>query len=167
MLAGAYSGGGGVVVLSGPLGAGKTVFAKGLAHGLGIASERVTSPTFAIACEYPVAAPAGGAGVGRFVHVDGYRLASARELEDAGLLDWLAPDTLVAIEWGERFAPALPADRLEIVLSRAPEASRPTDDSLREIRAVATGAASESVRTQWRRCLQGAPEFEPFDAPDS
>lgn len=161
------------MVLTGPLGVGKTCFAKGLAAGLGIAPERVTSPTFAIACEYASAHP--GAAIRRFAHVDGYRLADGRELEDAGLLDWLVPGTLLAVEWGERFRTALSADRLEIVLSRGPEAAGPVqtgavqtgeptgDVGAREIRARATGANAQRALREWRRRLEDDPELDPLD----
>ena len=139
-----------LVVLSGPLGAGKTVFAKGLAAGLGIPPEQVTSPTFAICNEH--AAPDGR----RLAHADGYRLSDARELEDAGLLDWLVAGTLVALEWGERFAAALPADRLEVQLSRQEGADRVTE---RRINAVASGSASRAVLREWESQLAGDPEL--------
>jgi len=133
-----------LVVLTGPLGVGKTVFAKGLALGFGIPADEVTSPTFAICSEYTTAD-------GRVLaHADGYRLADARELEDAGFLDWLAPGTLVALEWGERFRDALPADRLEILISREEDADRPTH---RRLKAVASGPVSSAVLREWERLL--------------
>lgn len=140
-----------LVVLSGPLGAGKTVFAKGLAAGLGIPAEQVTSPTFAICNEY--VAPDGR----RFAHADGYRLSDVRELEDAGFLDWLMVGTLVALEWGERFPAALPADRLEVALSRVEGADRATQ---RSVKAVAFGTTSRAVLREWVSQLSGDPEWE-------
>lgn len=132
------------MVLSGPLGAGKTLFAKGLAQGLGVAPQAVTSPTFAICSEYDL--PDGR----RMAHLDGYRLEGAAELEDAGFLDLLVAGTIVLIEWGERFRAALPTDRLEIEISR-PERI-PTQ---RRLDAVAWGPASTRALAQWQAALAG------------
>jgi tRNA threonylcarbamoyladenosine biosynthesis protein TsaE len=98
-----------VVALVGPLGAGKTVFVQGLARGLGIDPARVTSPTFVIAAHHEDPAR-----VHRLVHADLYRVESESELEAAGWLDWLAPGTVVAVEWGDRFPGARPADSIEV-----------------------------------------------------
>lgn len=99
-----------VIGLTGPLGAGKTEWVKGLAAGLGIEPDGVASPTFVIASEY--------AGRRPLVHADFYRLESEGELEAAGFLDWLAPGQIVAIEWADRFPRALPADHIEVRLVR-------------------------------------------------
>ncbi len=127
-----------LVALSGPLGAGKTLFAKGLAQGLGVAPEEVTSPTFAICSEYEIADGR------RIAHLDGYRLGSTAELECAGFLDLLVAGTIVLIEWGESFREALPADRLEIKISRPDEP--PTH---RRLDAVACGPAAARALAQW------------------
>jgi tRNA threonylcarbamoyladenosine biosynthesis protein TsaE len=129
---------GGVVALVGPLGAGKTVFAKGLAEGLGLDPSRVSSPSFVIASEYPLP----GAGpLRRWVHVDLFRVRSADELEVAGLADWLEPGSLVAVEWGDRFPEALPADRLEVRIGGG--------DAERELEVRALGPEAERVRARW------------------
>lgn len=130
--------GGLVVALVGPLGSGKTVFAKGLAEGLGIDPRRVASPTFVIASEYPVE----GEGLSRFVHADLYRLERAEELEAAGLLDWLDPHTLLAVEWADRFPEALPDDRLEVRFGGGPGA--------RVLEVEARGPAAAAVLERWR-----------------
>ncbi len=132
------------MVLSGPLGAGKTLFAKGLAQGLGVAPEAVTSPTFAICSEYDLADGR------RLAHLDGYRLESTAELESAGFLDLLVAGTIVMIEWGERFRDALPADRLEIEISRPGKI--PTQ---RRLDAVACGPTATRVLAQWGAKLVG------------
>ncbi|MGH3934991.1 MAG: tRNA (adenosine(37)-N6)-threonylcarbamoyltransferase complex ATPase subunit type 1 TsaE [Pseudonocardiaceae bacterium] len=104
---------GDVVVLSGPLGAGKTVLARGIGAGLGVRGP-VTSPTFVIAREH--AALPGGRGV-PLVHVDAYRLGGMAELDDLDLdTDLLA--AAVVVEWGEGIAERLADEHLLIRLSR-------------------------------------------------
>ena len=110
---------GDVVVLSGPLGAGKTVLARGIGAGLGVRGP-VTSPTFVIAREHP--ALPGGRGV-PLVHVDAYRLGGIAELDDLDLdTDLLA--AAVVVEWGEAMAERLADEHLLIRLQR-----RPHDDN--------------------------------------
>jgi len=83
-----------IVLLYGDLGAGKTVFVRGLAEGLGLDPDAVSSPTFTIVQEYRGAALT-------LQHVDLYRL-SPREVEDLALEDLLSASTVMAIEWAER-----------------------------------------------------------------
>ena len=99
---------GAVVLLEGPLGAGKTAFARGLAEGLGCEPDAVASPTFTIVHEYPGRVP--------MQHVDLYRLNDA-EVDDLGLDDLLEGHVL-AVEWPDRWRQA-PADA--ILVSIAPE----------------------------------------------
>jgi tRNA threonylcarbamoyladenosine biosynthesis protein TsaE len=104
---------GDVVILSGPLGAGKTVLAKGVAVGLGVTGP-VTSPTFVIAREHPPAP--GGRGI-PLVHVDAYRLGGRAELDDLDL-DTELTTAAVVVEWGEGVAEPLARRRLLVRLRR-------------------------------------------------
>lgn len=147
--------GGGVVGLVGPLGAGKTVFAKGLAEGLGIDPALLASPTFVIAGELPVppqAPDAPHALVDRLVHADFYRVAAPLELAMAGLADWLAPGTLLLAEWADRFPGELPDDRIEVQLEPS-ESGRPEERAVSALALGGPGSASERVLGRWReRC---------------
>jgi tRNA threonylcarbamoyladenosine biosynthesis protein TsaE len=105
---------GDVVILSGPLGAGKTVLARGVAVGLGVTGP-VTSPTFVIAREHPPAP--GGRGI-PLVHVDAYRLGGRAELDDLDL-DTELTTAAVVVEWGEGVAEPLSRRRLLVRLRRA------------------------------------------------
>jgi tRNA threonylcarbamoyladenosine biosynthesis protein TsaE len=98
---------GDVVVLAGPLGAGKTAFTKGIAVALGIV-EPVVSPTFTIVREYAAALP--------LVHVDVYRLDHHQELHDLGFDDLVGGDGVTVVEWGDRVRALLPVDRLDVTL---------------------------------------------------
>ena len=104
---------GDVVVLSGPLGAGKTVLARGIGAGLGVRGP-VTSPTFVIAREHPTLP--GGRGV-PLVHVDAYRLGGVAELDDLDL-DTSLDDAVTVVEWGEGIAERLADEHLLIRLQR-------------------------------------------------
>ncbi len=104
---------GDVVLLSGPLGAGKTVLARGIARGLGVTGQ-VASPTFVIAREHPPAP--GGRGIA-LVHVDAYRLGGRAELDDLDL-DTELESAAVVVEWGEGLAEPLAARRLLVRLRR-------------------------------------------------
>jgi tRNA threonylcarbamoyladenosine biosynthesis protein TsaE len=91
-----------LLVLSGPLGAGKTTFVAALAAALGSEAD-VTSPTYTLVHEYPTVR-------GPVVHVDAYRLAPHVDLEVALDLDaYLARARAVVVEWGERLLPAFPS----------------------------------------------------------
>lgn len=105
-----------VVLLIGNLGAGKTVLAKGILSGLGVADpEEVTSPTFTLIHEY---------GDGRAFHLDLYRLDTAAQVEGLGFQELLDREAVVLIEWGERFPQLLPPDRIEIRIEPDPDESR-------------------------------------------
>jgi tRNA threonylcarbamoyladenosine biosynthesis protein TsaE len=82
------------ILLTGPLGAGKTAFVRGLAEGLGIDPRLVHSPTFTLISEYR--------GRRTLAHVDLYRIEQSREIDELGLDDLRERNLIVAVEWGER-----------------------------------------------------------------
>ena len=123
--------GGDIILLSGPLGAGKTTFAQGFGAGLNI-SEPIVSPTFTIARELEGQFPNGNSA--HLIHVDAYRLGGNAyapgqnaierlldELESLGLDEELedpSDNTIILMEWGEQMAAALAPERLEIHIDR-------------------------------------------------
>ncbi len=106
---------GDLVVLSGPLGAGKTALTQGIGEGLGV-NGRVTSPTFVIARVHRGPLP--------LVHVDAYRLRDGRLHLDDLELDEELDRAVVVVEWGEGVVEALSDSHLEIVLERHDDDSR-------------------------------------------
>ncbi|QRV01802.1 tRNA (adenosine(37)-N6)-threonylcarbamoyltransferase complex ATPase subunit type 1 TsaE [Arcanobacterium phocisimile] len=134
---------GDLVMLTGPLGAGKTTMTQGIARGLGITSA-VSSPTFAIAQIYHGSAL-------DLVHVDAYRLTSIEEL-DALDLDSSLEESLTVVEWGSGKVEVLSEDRLELVIER-PQGSdaglEPEDlfaDAPRTIKVHAHGKRGEELQ---------------------
>jgi tRNA threonylcarbamoyladenosine biosynthesis protein TsaE len=120
---GAAAAAGDVIALSGPLGAGKTELARGIARGLGVVGP-VSSPTFVLIAEHEGRLP--------LFHIDCYRLAGAEDALAAGLLDERRADGVTVVEWAECLETALPAGRLEIRLDGSGDdprslACRPTD----------------------------------------
>lgn len=101
---------GDIYILEGELGAGKTIFTKGLAAGLGIAEE-VNSPTFTIVQIYED---------GRLplYHFDAYRIADAEEMEEVGYEDYFYGGGVSVVEWGSRIAALLPGRRIDVRIEK-------------------------------------------------
>jgi len=128
---------GDLVILAGPLGAGKTTLVQGIGAGLGVRGP-VTSPTFVIARVHPPLAGDGPA----LVHADAYRLGSFGEVDDLDL-DTDAGSAVTVVEWGTGLAEPLAQDRLEISI----EPDR--DGDARTVRINGQGA-------RWHGVLTGA-----------
>ena len=110
--------GGEILELCGPLGAGKTCFAKGLALGLGVPeSEPIVSPTFVLLRRYE--------GRMSFIHVDVYRMGSSEELLDLGLEELRSETSaVIAVEWADRFPGALGSDTFHVETAYADAESK-------------------------------------------
>jgi tRNA threonylcarbamoyladenosine biosynthesis protein TsaE len=107
-----------VVLLRGDLGAGKTTLVKGIAEAFSAASqEDVTSPTFTLIHEYrgPKAS---------LFHIDLYRIDTQRELDTLALDDLMSEDSILLIEWGEKFARFVRERDVEVELERVSEYER-------------------------------------------
>ncbi|MBE9375034.1 tRNA (adenosine(37)-N6)-threonylcarbamoyltransferase complex ATPase subunit type 1 TsaE [Saccharopolyspora sp. HNM0983] len=126
---------GDLVLLDGPLGAGKTVLTRGIAAGMGV-SGRITSPTFVLA---RVHRPASGTGPA-LVHVDAYRLGGLDEIDDLDL-DTDLTEAAVVVEWGAGLVERLADSFLLLGLSRG-------SDDVREVRLQPHGTA-------WQQRVQG------------
>lgn len=123
--------GGDLLVLTGPLGAGKTALVQGIGAGLGVRGA-ITSPTFVIARVHRGPLP--------LLHVDAYRLHSLEEVDDLDL-DVDTADAVTAVEWGSGLVEQLADARLEIAVERAAD----TDE--RTVRLIAHGGDwSERLR---------------------
>ena len=127
---GALATAGNVVLLSGELGAGKTVFAQGVAKGLGVPGI-VNSPTFVLVNEY-------GAGRVPLAHADLYRLAGGDEIEELAL-DEIATESVLLVEWPELAGANLPTDHLRVEIASGVGA----DD--RQLCLESTGPRSEDL----------------------
>ncbi len=125
--------------LNGDLGAGKTLFIKGVGSGLGISAAEITSPTFTIINEYGGEHP--------LYHFDLYRLEKDLDLEQVGYLDYFYGDGITAVEWGNLFAHHLPEDRIDINLAV-------WGGEERKITLRATGGRSRDVLTRLGRVIK-------------
>ncbi|MGN0824431.1 MAG: tRNA (adenosine(37)-N6)-threonylcarbamoyltransferase complex ATPase subunit type 1 TsaE [Candidatus Coproplasma sp.] len=99
--------GGDVVLLNGEMGAGKTVFVKGIAQGLGIDDE-ILSPTYAYMNDY----------YGKLYHYDCYRLSCGEQAERLGLTDYFYADGICVIEWAENIADVLPKNCKKVTIQK-------------------------------------------------
>lgn len=106
---------GDIVALTGELGAGKTVFVRGVAAALGIPGP-VTSPTFTLIHEYPGAVPV--------YHMDLYRLNSPREILDIGVEDYFYGSGICLVEWAEKLGDLLPSGAIRVTIRHHGEHSR-------------------------------------------
>lgn len=121
---------GDVVVLSGPLGAGKTTFARGLGEALGVRGP-VSSPTFVVARTHP------SLGDGpALIHVDAYRLSDALELDD---LDLDLDAAVTVIEWGREVVGAIADAWLDVELARPRAGEAAGDEQPRRVRVETVG----------------------------
>lgn len=133
---------GDVLCLDGELGAGKTVLARGISRGWGTVL-RVTSPSFTLVNEYPRPRD------GRILyHFDCYRLSGPAEAMVAGIHDLLDRPGVFMIEWPERIASLLPADRLWIGLSYI-------NETRRALRIEAEGERSIAILKSFRQSAFG------------
>src|ERR1041384_7745756 len=109
--------GGDLLLLEGPLGAGKTFFARSLLRALGLGDDaRVTSPTFTLVNEYDTTP--------RLLHADLYRLSEdAGAVRDLGLLEQRDDGALLVVEWGVAFERLLGGDALVLTLGRQPRSA--------------------------------------------
>lgn len=110
--------GGDVVALYGDLGAGKTVFVKGIAQGLGII-KRILSPTFVFMRSYPV--PKSHL---QFIHLDLYRGNTTQDYETLGLSELFSKDNIIVLEWADRIKTSLPKKRTDVFFESLDEKTR-------------------------------------------
>jgi tRNA threonylcarbamoyladenosine biosynthesis protein TsaE len=136
---------GDTICLYGDLGAGKTSFSYGIALGLEVKEQYITSPTFTFVNEYEGRVP--------FYHIDLYRLTEPDELHNLGFEEYLDSDGVTVIEWAERADDELPAECLSVYLSYV-------DDHSREIGFLAEGERYQKLLDDLSRELK-------TDKPDS
>ena len=133
---GSYAQAGALLALIGPLGAGKTELAKGVAEGLGVTGV-VNSPTFVLMNEH--------VGRLRLYHIDAYRLDDPEEALAAGLFDDRQAAGVAVVEWADRLADRLPVERLELTLVPEPDGTDHRRISWRAIGAAHRRLAAEAL----------------------
>jgi tRNA threonylcarbamoyladenosine biosynthesis protein TsaE len=127
-----------MVCLFGDLGAGKTHFSYGVAQGLQVQDQYITSPTFTFVNEYQGRIP--------LYHIDLYRLKDPSELESIGFEEYIDSDGATVIEWAERAEEELPDEKLNVYISDVSESSR-------EIGFFAEGERYERLLTGFRKSI--------------
>jgi tRNA threonylcarbamoyladenosine biosynthesis protein TsaE len=130
---------GDTVCLYGDLGAGKTSFSYGIALGLDVKEQYITSPTFTFVNEYEGRVP--------FYHIDLYRLNDPDELEGIGFEEYIDSDGVTVIEWAERAEDELPVECLSVYLS-------PVDENSREIGFLVEGERYEKLLAELQMDLK-------------
>jgi tRNA threonylcarbamoyladenosine biosynthesis protein TsaE len=136
MALGSHARAGSLVALIGPLGAGKTELAKGVAEGLGVSSV-VNSPTFVLMNEH--------VGRLRLFRIDAYRLDDPDEALAAGLFDDRQASGVAVVEWADRLGDRLPPERLELTLVPEPDGSDRRRISWRAVGPAHRRLASEAL----------------------
>ena len=146
---------GDLVLLAGPLGAGKTTLVQGIGEGLHVRGP-VTSPTFVIARVHP---PLRGGPA--LVHADAYRLGSPAEVDDLDL-DASLGSSVTVVEWGGGLAEGLAADRLEITIGRPEGGGAGGDaaaaDEPRTVQVAGVGPRWESAVDSASMAIRGGPQ---------
>lgn len=132
---------GDVIVLSGDLGAGKTQLTKGLAVGLGVV-EPVTSPTFNLLLVHDGRVP--------LYHFDLYRLDRPEQLDDLDYWGTLEADGVSVVEWGDRFAEAIPEECVVVRITI-------TGDNERALAVDPRGERGEALAAEWAAACSSVP----------
>lgn len=130
---------GDTICLYGDLGAGKTSISYGIALGLEVRDQYITSPTFTFVNEYQGRVP--------LYHIDLYRLNDPVELENIGFDEYIDSDGVTVIEWADRAEDELPVERLSIYLSHV-------DNHSREIGFLAEGERYEKLLEELKQNLK-------------
>jgi tRNA threonylcarbamoyladenosine biosynthesis protein TsaE len=125
---------GDVLLLNGPLGAGKTRFVQGLAAALGCESAYTSSPTFGLVHEYDGRNPV--------VHIDAYRLRDVDEFYELGGDELLGSGAVACIEWAARIQAALPADALTVTIE-------PVGRQTRRLRFESVAGRGAEILREW------------------
>jgi tRNA threonylcarbamoyladenosine biosynthesis protein TsaE len=130
------------LILRGDLGAGKTTLVKGIAEALDAAdADEVTSPTFTLVHEYEGTRENNGKRTPvRLYHLDLYRIESERQVETLGLDDLQAEDSIVLVEWGEKFPSVVKRSQGEIVMTSLDSDARRIELKMKSSPAIAAAS---------------------------
>ncbi len=124
-----------LLTLEGELAAGKTVFAKGFGHGLGIESV-IKSPTYTYMCQYE--------GILPLYHMDAYHIPNGEAFQALGLEEFLFEPGIILIEWASQIEDILPRERIAISLAKE------EDENTRTITIAPTGERYEKILEEWQ-----------------